>query len=98
MHTAPSPSSVPVSAPAVPPPVGPCRIGPHRFDPEQCEIEREGEWLPLQRQPCRVLAYLVEHRDRFVSKQELHDAAWPDSVVSDAAPAHVPHGARQGGV
>jgi class 3 adenylate cyclase/tetratricopeptide (TPR) repeat protein len=32
-----------------------------------------------------MLLYLIQHRDRVVSKQELLDQLWPDQVVSEAA-------------
>ncbi len=42
---------------------------------------------PLSLRPLAfsVLAYLVEHRDRVVSKDELFEQVWPDQYVSDDA-------------
>ena len=41
--------------------------------------------VELQPQVFAVLAYLVEHRDRFVTKQELFDAVWGTRFVSESA-------------
>ncbi len=43
----------------------------------------EGAPVPLSGRAYDVLAYLVENRDRVVSKDELIKAVWPHSVVED---------------
>jgi DNA-binding winged helix-turn-helix (wHTH) protein len=45
---------------------------------------RSGEQdIDLQPKTFAVLSYLVENAGRLVPKQELHDAVWPNAVVSD---------------
>ncbi len=41
--------------------------------------------LPLEPKSIRVLIYLLEHRDRAVSKDELLRAVWQDTAVTDNA-------------
>ena len=52
----------------------------------QCyELRCAGEPLKLRRKVFQVLAYLLEHRDRVVPKQELLEHLWPDQFVGDDA-------------
>ena len=43
----------------------------------------------------QVLHYLLRHRDRVISKQELREQVWPDQFVSDAALEGVLKAVRQ---
>ncbi len=43
----------------------------------------DGAVIPLSGRAYEVLAYLLEHRDRVVSKDELIKAVWPHSIVED---------------
>ena len=43
----------------------------------------DGAVIPLAGRAHDVLAYLVEHRDRVVGKDELIKAVWPNSIVED---------------
>lgn len=47
-------------------------------------VERRGEAISLEPQVFDVLAVLIEHRDRVVSKLELFDRVWGDRFVSPA--------------
>ena len=49
------------------------------------ELRRAGEFIPLGPQVFNVLAYLVAHRDRVVSRDELFARLWPDQFVTDDA-------------
>ena len=49
------------------------------------ELRRDGRPIPLEPQAFEVLAYLVEHRDRVVAKEELLDAVWGTRFVSESA-------------
>jgi pimeloyl-ACP methyl ester carboxylesterase/DNA-binding winged helix-turn-helix (wHTH) protein len=49
------------------------------------ELRHDGERRPLEPQAFDLLAYLVEHRDRVVTKDELVRHIWPDSFISEAA-------------
>jgi DNA-binding winged helix-turn-helix (wHTH) protein len=49
------------------------------------ELRRGGSRVPMEPQTFDVLAYLVTHRDRVVSKAELMDAVWGGRFVSESA-------------
>ncbi len=49
------------------------------------ELRREGVRVPLEPQVFSVLAYLLAHRGRVVSKEELMDEVWGGRFVSEAA-------------
>ena len=49
------------------------------------ELTRAGEEIPVEPQVLAVLCYLVEHRDRVVTKNELLDNIWGDRFVSESA-------------
>lgn len=55
------------------------------IDSKRRELRRAGVVRPLQPQAYAVLEYLVRHRDRVVTKEELLDALWPDAVVSEGS-------------
>jgi DNA-binding winged helix-turn-helix (wHTH) protein len=50
-----------------------------------CALERDGSPRPLRRQAFAVLRYLLAHRERVVSKQELFREVWPQTRVTDNA-------------
>lgn len=54
-------------------------------DLDRVEIHRAGELVPVEPQVFDVLAYLIEHRDRVVRKEELLDNIWGDRFVSESA-------------
>jgi adenylate cyclase len=47
------------------------------------ELRRGGEVVGLEPQEFAVLLYLIEHRDRVVTRDEIFEALWPGKVVSD---------------
>jgi len=62
----------------------------HRFaafelDSGQRALRLEGRELPLQPRVFDLLSYLVEHRDRVVSKEELLESLWPGVVVTESS-------------
>ncbi|MCD6731986.1 MAG: winged helix-turn-helix domain-containing protein [Burkholderiaceae bacterium] len=62
----------------------------HRFaafelNPSRRALYLEGREVPLQPRVFDLLRYLVEHRDRVVSKEELLDALWPGMVVTESS-------------
>jgi DNA-binding winged helix-turn-helix (wHTH) protein len=59
------------------------------------ELRRSGLRVPLEPQVFHVLAYLVAHRDRVVSKEELLDNVWGGRLVSETAVASRVKAARQ---
>jgi predicted ATPase/DNA-binding winged helix-turn-helix (wHTH) protein len=60
-------------------------FGDYRLDLQCYELCGAAGVIPLDRQGFAVLAYLVEHRDRVVLRQELFERLWADRFVSDAA-------------
>jgi pimeloyl-ACP methyl ester carboxylesterase/DNA-binding winged helix-turn-helix (wHTH) protein len=56
-----------------------------QLDTALYELRRDGEPVALEPQVFTVLAYLVEHRDRVVTKNELIDHVWPERFISEAA-------------
>jgi len=55
------------------------------LDPARHTIKRNGHELHLRQRSFEVLLYLIENRDRAVSKEELFDKLWQVSAVSDDA-------------
>lgn len=47
------------------------------------ELTADGEGIPLQPQVFDLLVFLVEHRDRVVTKDEIIDAIWAGRAISD---------------
>jgi DNA-binding winged helix-turn-helix (wHTH) protein len=60
-------------------------FGAFDLDTDRLELRRAGTPVPMEPQVFAVLAYLVEHRDRVVSKDELLDNVWGDRFVSESA-------------
>src|SRR5215471_8429446 len=60
-------------------------FGPFRLDPDQACLWHDGQAVPLTPKAFAVLHYLVTHPNRVVTKDELFDALWPDTIVSEAA-------------
>ena len=55
------------------------------LDTQRYELLCAGEPLKLRRKVFQVLAYLLEHRDRVIPKQEILEHLWPDQFVGDDA-------------
>ncbi|MBQ1016727.1 AAA family ATPase [Micromonospora sp. D93] len=49
------------------------------------ELRLAGRRIPLEPRAFDVLHYLISHRDRVVSKEELLDSVWGDRFVSEAS-------------
>ena len=60
-------------------------FGAFDLDTDRLELRRAGTPVPMEPQVFSVLAYLVEHRDRVVTKNELLDNVWGDRFVSESA-------------
>ena len=56
----------------------------YELDTQLYELRKDGQSRRLERQVFDVLAYLVEHRDRVVTKSELLDEVWGSRFVSEA--------------
>jgi len=55
------------------------------LDMARFELREEGVGRPLEPQVFKLLAYLIEHRERLVSKNELFEKLWDGRVVTDSA-------------
>src|SRR4051794_16930886 len=55
------------------------------IDLERLELRRAGALVAIEPQVFDVLVYLVRHRDRVVTKEELLDEVWGDRFVSESA-------------
>lgn len=60
------------------------RFGEFTLDPLTYDLQCAGEPIPVEPQVFGVLNFLIEHRDRAVSRDELIDAVWDGRIVSDA--------------
>src|SRR5438874_13327708 len=59
-------------------------FGPFRLDPANACLWHGAEAMVLPPKAFDVLHYLVTHPDRLVTKDELLDAVWPETAVSEA--------------
>jgi DNA-binding winged helix-turn-helix (wHTH) protein len=59
-------------------------FGDYTLDTHLYELRHSGTPCPLGPQVFNVLAYLIAHRDRVVTKDELIEHLWPAQCVSDA--------------
>jgi pimeloyl-ACP methyl ester carboxylesterase/DNA-binding winged helix-turn-helix (wHTH) protein len=60
-------------------------FGEQELDTETYELRCRGVVTKVEPQVFDVLAHLVTHRDRVVTKEELLDAVWGDRFVSESA-------------
>ena len=56
----------------------------YELDTQRYELRRRGALCQLEPQGFNVLVYLVQHRDRVVSKEELFAQLWPNQTVSES--------------
>ena len=59
------------------------RFGVFELDVEQRELRKEGLLVRLAPQPYKVLALLVAHAGRMVTRKELQEQLWGDSTFVD---------------
>lgn len=55
------------------------------LDLDRHELKRSGELVPIEPQALRILAALIEQRERAVAKAELLDRVWGDQFVGESA-------------
>ena len=58
-------------------------FGEYELDAQLFELRRAGTPLPIEPKVFNVLAYVIRHRDRVVSKDELLEQLWPGQYISD---------------
>jgi DNA-binding response OmpR family regulator len=61
------------------------RFGSYELDTRRCELRCAAQPIAVEPKVFEVLSYLVEHRDRVVTKEELLEYCWPQTYVSEAA-------------
>ena len=59
-------------------------FGAFHLDASTACLWRDAQLLPLPPKPLAVLSYLVARAGQVVTKDELLEAVWPETVVSDA--------------
>ncbi len=59
-------------------------FGPFRVDVGRRILRREGESVPITGKVFDTLVFLIERRDRVVSKDEILTGVWPDANVEEA--------------
>jgi len=57
-------------------------FGDYEVDTQRDELRHGGIPCPLESQVFQMLVYLVQHRDRVVSKAELREYLWPQQYIS----------------
>src|SRR3954469_11013799 len=58
-------------------------FGEFTLDVEHRILRRAGEELPLRPKSFEVLASLVEHHGRLISRADLMEAVWAETAVTD---------------
>jgi TolB-like protein/Tfp pilus assembly protein PilF len=60
-------------------------FGPFELDMAKFELRRDGKPCSLEPQVLALVAYLIEHRERLVSKDEIFERLWDGRIVTDSA-------------
>jgi TolB-like protein len=68
---------------------------PFRIDAERFELHGPGGRVDVEPQALELLIHLIRHRDRLVTKDELHQTFWDGRFVSDAALSTLVKAARR---
>ena len=58
-------------------------FGPFLLDERERRLTRNGQVVHLQPKSFEVLLYLLEHAGNLVEKNEILDAVWRDSIVTE---------------
>jgi tetratricopeptide (TPR) repeat protein/DNA-binding winged helix-turn-helix (wHTH) protein len=61
------------------------RVADFEIDASQFSLKRAGQAQHLRQKTFQVLIYLLEQRQRLVTKEELFEQIWTDSAVTDNA-------------
>jgi len=59
------------------------RFGEFELDEQTLELRRNGARVRNQQQPTRVLAFLLNHQGKLVTRQQLQDAIWGQGTFVD---------------
>jgi DNA-binding winged helix-turn-helix (wHTH) protein/Tfp pilus assembly protein PilF len=60
-------------------------FGDFILDPDRCELRRGSSPVAIEPQVFDLLAYLIRHRERVVSRDELIESIWGGRIVSESA-------------
>jgi TolB-like protein/DNA-binding winged helix-turn-helix (wHTH) protein/Tfp pilus assembly protein PilF len=71
------------------------KFGEYELDTEARTLQRRGKRIRVQAKVFDLLAYLIEHRERAASIDELLDALWPGVSVTPSALSRAVHKARE---
>ncbi len=71
------------------------RFGPFELDLARVELRSGDAVRPIEPQVFALLAFLVEHRERLVSRDEIIEKVWDGRIVSDSAVASRVKSARK---
>ncbi len=71
------------------------RFGDLEVDEDRLELRRGSERIAIQAKPLDVLLYLLRHRDRVVTKDELLARLWPGVAVTEASLSKAVSGVRR---
>lgn len=63
----------------------PLRIGTAVFDAARRQLHGPAGSVPLAPKEFELLSFLASRRPRVVSKEEIQDALWPDSLVTETS-------------
>ncbi len=61
------------------------RFGDFELDTDAFELRKNGDKVAVEPQVFAVIQFLIENRDRMVSKSEIMDAIWNGRIVSETA-------------
>ena len=61
------------------------RFSNYELDAQRCELRCAGQLVAIEPKVFEVLVYLLQHRDRVVTKEELLEQCWSGTFVSEAA-------------
>jgi DNA-binding winged helix-turn-helix (wHTH) protein/Tfp pilus assembly protein PilF len=64
------------------------RFGEFALDLDRGTLYRGEDDVHMRPKAFAILRLLLENRGRLVTKTQMHDAAWPDSIVTDDSLAH----------
>ena len=59
------------------------RFGDHTLDTDGFRLTASGEEIAVEPQVFALLQFLIENRDRVVSKNEIIEQVWDGRIVSD---------------
>jgi DNA-binding winged helix-turn-helix (wHTH) protein len=59
------------------------RFGDFELNLRTGELRHQGSSAPLQNQPARILALLLEHSGEVVTREEFRESIWPEGTFVD---------------